>query len=106
MLDPNRNVDPAFRYSTLILKDETVITGLQKRAEGETLYFADSTGKEIPVQKGDIKKRIETNNSLMPPNRGSDVLKLDDFNDLISFLMTKRVGPAANGTPQPAAPAH
>ena len=73
----------------------------KKRAEGETLYFAQSTGKEIAMQKGDIKNASRRTNSLMPPNFG-DVLKMDDFNDLIAFLMTKRVGPAGAGTPPPA----
>jgi putative heme-binding domain-containing protein len=33
VLDPNRNVDPAFRYSNVILKDGRLITGLQKKEE-------------------------------------------------------------------------
>src|SRR5439155_19652527 len=30
VLDPNRNVDPSFRYSIITLKDDTTITGLQR----------------------------------------------------------------------------
>src|SRR5207247_3583061 len=47
VLDPSRNVDPAFRPSLITLKDDTSITGLQWREEGEVLVFVDTLGKEI-----------------------------------------------------------
>jgi putative heme-binding domain-containing protein len=88
VLDPNRNLDPAFRYSTLILKDGHLVTGLQKRAEGETLVFADTTGKEVTVRKGDIQKRIESPSSLMPANF-AEIISADDFNNLMAYLLSK-----------------
>jgi putative heme-binding domain-containing protein len=88
VLDPNRNLDPAFRYSTLILKDGRLITGLQKRTEGETLIFADTTGKEVTVQKADIRKRIESPASLMPANF-AEIINEDDFNNLMAYLLSK-----------------
>src|SRR5206468_1581769 len=60
VLDPNRNVDPSFRYSIITLKDDTTITGLQRREEGETLVFVDSTGKEVVVPKKEIAERRES----------------------------------------------
>jgi putative heme-binding domain-containing protein len=89
ILDPNRNVDPAFRYSTIILKDNTVITGLQRREEGDSIVFADTTGKEIPVPRTKIKRRIESTSSLMPANFG-EAMSSGDFYDLIAFLASKR----------------
>ena len=88
VLDPNRNVDPAFRYSNVILKDGHLITGLQKREEGEVLIFADSTGKEIPVKKSEIQKRIESPASLMPSNF-AEIISPDDFNNLMAYLLSK-----------------
>jgi putative heme-binding domain-containing protein len=88
VLDPNRNVDPAFRYSTLILKDGRLITGLQKRAEGEQLVFADTTGKEVQVAKSEIQKRIESPASLMPANV-AEIIPVDDFNNLLAYLLSK-----------------
>jgi putative heme-binding domain-containing protein len=89
ILDPNRNVDPAFRYSTIILKDNTVISGLQRREEGDSIVFADTTGKEIRVPSGKIKRRIESTSSLMPANFG-EAISSRDFYDLIAFLSNKR----------------
>jgi putative heme-binding domain-containing protein len=88
ILDPNRNVDPAFRYSMVTLKDDRFITGLQKRDEGELLVFVDSTGKEISVRKSDIRKRLESKGSLMPGNFG-EILKPDEFNNLLAYLISR-----------------
>jgi len=90
VLDPNRNVDPAFRYSVVILTDGRVINGLQRREEGETLVFADNTGKEITVSKKEIKTRNESKFSLMPDNFG-EVIPQADFNDLMAYLLSKTV---------------
>ncbi len=88
ILDPSRNVDAAFRYSILTLENGDVLTGLQRREEGETLVFADSTGKEFAVPRKQIAKRVESQLSLMPANFG-DLIPPDDFNHLLAFLMTK-----------------
>jgi putative heme-binding domain-containing protein len=86
VLDPNRNVDPAFRFSTITLKDGRIITALQKRADGDTLTFVDTTGKEFTVQKSDITERLESKASLMISNF-SEIIPPNDFNDLIAFLL-------------------
>jgi putative heme-binding domain-containing protein len=86
VLDPNRNVDPAFLASNVTLKDDMAITGLQRREEGEVVVFADTTGREITVRKSDIVERRESQLSLMPSNFG-EVLPAVDFDDLLGFLL-------------------
>lgn len=88
VLDPNRNVDPAFRYTTVILADDSLITGLQRRELGELLVFADTTGKDVTVRKADIRQRIESPSSLMPTNF-AEILKTHEFNDLMAYLLSK-----------------
>ena len=88
ILDPNRNVDHAFRYSTVTLKDEQVITGLFRREEGQLLIFADATGREISVPRSEIVEQVESENSLMPDNF-DETISPEDFNDLIAFLLSK-----------------
>jgi len=88
ILDPNRNVDPSFRYSTIILKDNKLITGLQRKTDGQAITFTDTTGKEVTVRADQIKKRIESSNSLMPNNFG-EVIPPADFNDLVAYLLSK-----------------
>jgi len=88
VLDPSRNVDASFRYSTITLDDDRVITGLQRREEGEVLVFADATGKEISVPKKQIKERVQSEFSLMPDNFG-ELIQPADFNNLLGFLLSK-----------------
>jgi putative heme-binding domain-containing protein len=89
VLDPNRSVDHAFRTTLLVLKDEDVISGLFRREEGETLVLADSTGKEVRVQKKQVAQRRESDTSLMPENFG-ELLTGEEFNDLMAYLLSKR----------------
>jgi len=88
ILDPNRNVDPAFFYSIITLKDGSDVTGLQRREEGELVVFADTTGKEVKVPKSQIAKRILSQRSLMLDNF-HELIKGDDFNDLLAYLLGK-----------------
>jgi putative heme-binding domain-containing protein len=88
VLDPSRNVDPSFRYSTVTLKNGEVFSGLPRREEGAMVVFVDSTGKEVSVPKADIESRIESTSSLMPDNF-SEVIPVGDFNNLMAFLLSK-----------------
>ena len=89
IIDPNRNVDRAFRTHVIQLHDGDVLSGLPRREEGELLILADSTGKEISVSKTQIKSRKESESSLMPENF-SDVIAPADLQKLISFLLSQR----------------
>ena len=94
ILDPNRNVDRAFRTTLVVLKDGDVQSGLFRREEGEMVVLADSTGKEVSIPKKEIKERRESESSLMPDNF-SDVISAEDFNNLIAFLLSKGTKTAA-----------
>ena len=89
MLDPNRNVDGAFKSSTLLLDDGRVLTGLIRREEGESLILADNTGKEFSVPKASIEERATSPLSLMPSNVG-ETLPPDQFHDLMAYLLSQR----------------
>lgn len=96
ILDPNRNVDLNFRTHVIATKDGEVYSGLPRREEGATLVLADSTAKEIRIQKSQIEKRRESETSLMPANFG-EVLTRDELHDLLAYLMSKGGGVAAPG---------
>ena len=93
VLDPNRNVDRAFRNTLLALNDGDVVSGLFRREEGEMVVLAEATGKEISIPKKQIKERRATETSLMPENFG-DVIPPEDFNHLIAYLLSKASRPA------------
>ena len=88
MLDPNRNVDAAFRTTILRLKGGDTASGLLRREEGELIVLADATGKEVGVQKSKVARRAESPLSLMPGNFG-EVMSPEEFNDLLAFLLSK-----------------
>jgi putative heme-binding domain-containing protein len=89
VLDPNRDVDHAFRAHTLVMKDGEVTTGLPRREEGEVLVIANAAGQEVSIQKKDIKERKESANSLMPDNFG-EALTPEQLYDLIAFLLNQK----------------
>ena len=94
ILDPSRNVDPAFRVTLITLKNGDVESGLIRREEGETVIIADSTGKEHSIPKGDIVERRQSQLSLMPDNF-SQVIEPKDFDNLMAFLLSKNAKTAA-----------
>lgn len=88
VLNPNRNVDRVFRYSILTLKSGDVLTGLFRREEGQQLVYVDGTGKEFTVSKPELAERRESESSLMPENF-SELLKPEDFDHLMAFLLSQ-----------------
>jgi putative heme-binding domain-containing protein len=88
IIDPNRNVDGAFRSTLFELKDGEVASGLFRRDEGELLIYADTAGKEHSLARKDIKERRQSELSLMPEGL-IEAMTPAEFNDLIAFLQTK-----------------
>lgn len=90
VLDPNRNVDAAFRTTILVLADGQVVTGLVRREEGATLILADQQGKEFAVAAADVELRRESPLSLMP-SQAAEKLPPEDLSQLMQYLLS---GPA------------
>jgi putative heme-binding domain-containing protein len=89
ILAPNRNVAPAFRYETVILKNGDVFTGLYRREQGVSVAFVDRDGKEVNVSKAQIAQRRITPFTLMP-NNFMDVIPERDLHHLVAYLGTLR----------------
>lgn len=90
-LDPNRNVDQAFRTTTLTLVSGQVAQGLLLREEGEVLVLADAQGKELRVAKKDVEERSVTPMSPMPANF-AEQLGEADFYHLLAYLLARKPG--------------
>ena len=88
VIDPNRNVDVAFRMTSLVLKKGKIVTGLLRREAGATLVLADNKGKEFIVAKQAIDKRIKSNVSPMPTNI-AEIISETDFHHLMAFLLAQ-----------------
>jgi putative heme-binding domain-containing protein len=89
VLDPNRNVDGAFRATVIEQKNGLVVTGLKLREEGSTVILGDNQGKEVRVRKEDIEEQRLSNLSPMPSNF-TEQLTEADLRALMSFLLQQR----------------
>jgi putative heme-binding domain-containing protein len=90
VLDPNRNVDHAFRVTMMTLKDGQILSGLLRREEGALLILANSAGQEIQIEKANVEEMEEIEASLMPDNF-SEILDAQSLNDLMAYLLAQRV---------------
>jgi putative heme-binding domain-containing protein len=88
VLDPNRNIDQAFRMTTLALKDGEVASGLLLREEGGVLILADAQGKEVRVPASNVEERSLSQLSPMPAGL-ADQISEPDFYDLLGYLIDK-----------------
>ncbi|MBL8889086.1 MAG: HEAT repeat domain-containing protein [Planctomycetaceae bacterium] len=94
-LDPNRNVDQAFRRTNLLLNDGSVVAGIVLRQEGAVLVIADSNGKELRIPESDVEERQESTLSPMP-NDVAKALPPEEFYDLMAYLLSQQTqAPAA-----------
>jgi putative heme-binding domain-containing protein len=89
LIDPNRNVDQAFRATTLVLKNGRLVVGLVLREEGEIVILADNQGKEVRVPKNTIDERTVSQTSPMPANL-IDQIPETDFYHLLRYLLTQK----------------
>lgn len=89
MLDPNRNVDGAFRATVVEKKDGLVVTGLKLRDEGKSLILGDNQGKEVQIRQEDIEEIRLSNLSPMPSNF-ADQLNEADLRALIAYLLKQK----------------
>ena len=88
-LDPNRNVDQAFRVTTLALTDGRVASGLLLRQDGEVLVLADAQGKEVRVPASTVEDRKLSQLSPMPANLAEQIEEAD-FAHLLAYLLSRR----------------
>ncbi len=89
ILDPNRNVDPAFRATALLTLDGRVISGLIRQQDDEQIEVVDQTGKVVRLATAEIEERTPLNLSPMPANFG-ETLAPQDFADLLAFLLAQQ----------------
>lgn len=87
ILDPNRNISESFRTYNIVLNDGKQLSGLYRRNEGELLVFADISGKEFKIAKGDMKSYTASPYTLMP-DQFRQTLSEEDFGALMEYLLS------------------
>ena len=99
LLDPNRNVDPAFRYVVVHTLTGDSFAALPRRAEGLRRVFVDTQGRETSIAQDEIAREEPTAFSLMPANFGESI-PAETFFDLLAYLEAQATLPPVE-QPQP-----
>ena len=87
-LDPSRNVDAAFKSTTLVLLDGRNPSGLV-REEGAVYVLVDALGKEERIPAKDVDKVVKSNLSSMPANVDA-IIPEGEYYHLLAFLLSQR----------------
>jgi putative heme-binding domain-containing protein len=88
-LDPNRNVDAAFRATKFDMLDGKSVVGLLLREEGAVHVVSDPTGKELRLAKADVDKKTTLLQSAMPANVDTLVPEKDYYH-LLAYLLEQK----------------
>ncbi len=89
LLDPNRNVDQAFRATIINTKAGQALTGLVLREEGQVLIVVDGQGKEQRLDATEIEERAQATLSPMPANV-VELIPEQEFYDLLAYLLSQQ----------------
>ncbi|MBM3979081.1 MAG: c-type cytochrome [Planctomycetes bacterium] len=89
VLDPNRNVDQAFRARSITLTNDKTLTALMLRVEGKVLVVADLEGKEQRIPLDEIATNRETQLSAMPANL-ADTIPERDLYHILAYLLDQK----------------
>jgi putative heme-binding domain-containing protein len=92
ILDPNRNVDGAFRATIVATTGGQIITGLRLRDEGQIVVLVDTQGKEQRIPMAEIEESQISPISPMPSNF-AEVIPEADLHHLLAFLLTQKTAP-------------
>jgi putative heme-binding domain-containing protein len=95
IVDPNRNVDQAFRSTTLNLKNGQLVSGLVLREEGEVIVLANNEGKEVRIPKGQVEERTVSQLSPMPATLVDQIPEVDFYN-MLAYLLSQRPAPVTD----------
>ena len=89
ILQPSKEMPPYLRPWILTMKDGTAHTGIAMRRGGNSEVYLGIDGKEIRLDKRQIKTKHESHTSLMPENLAL-TLTTHELRDLLAFLTARR----------------
>jgi putative heme-binding domain-containing protein len=87
IIDPSRDVAPAYRVTILETKDGKSYSGIAAYESAETVILQTGAATTMRISTKEIDVRRPSNKSLMPDGLLKD-LKADDLADLYSYLQT------------------
>jgi putative heme-binding domain-containing protein len=87
VLDPNRELNPAYANYIAITHDGRSITGMITAETATSLTLSRGEGQSDTVLRANIDEMINTGLSLMPEGMEQQLSK-QDMADVIEYLMT------------------
>ena len=89
ILAPDRNVDVAFRSTTVVKTDGKLVNGFSKGFDGARLILVNSKGEQISIAKDEIDEQVLSRRSPMPDNV-AQIFTKEEFRHLIAWLLSLR----------------
>ncbi len=87
IVDPSKEIAPRFVPWSIVMKDGRALTGLLvTEGPGDLETYSDNAGKLFTLSPADIAERNPLATSIMPEGL-ADSLTLQEFRDLLAFLM-------------------
>ncbi|HEX7862377.1 MAG TPA: ThuA domain-containing protein [Verrucomicrobiae bacterium] len=105
ILQPGATINPDQAGTLVTLKDGTAVSGLIRTVTDRSLKLALPGGAEMELARNDVTSMEPLKGSLMP-NGLTDALSPEQMEDLLAFLLTNPIEPAAitrNDPPMPKA---
>jgi putative heme-binding domain-containing protein len=87
LFDPDRNVDPAFARTTLVLANGDLRSVLVRRRDPESLLVVDEQGREERIARAAVVRERPSSRSLMPGNL-DETLDETATRDLLAWLLS------------------
>ena len=89
LLDPDRNVDPAFATTTITTKDGVLVVGIGVLEKGSNLEITDAEGKRRKISRSNVSFRKTSNLSLMSSALTRSIPEAD-FANLMQYLLEQK----------------
>lgn len=89
ILDPSRNVDPAFTLTTIRTSSGENVSGIGVRSEGGEIVLTDPAGQSLRFPEADVIEQTHSRASLMPATLGAQIPP-GEFYDLLEYLLLER----------------
>jgi len=89
ILDPDRNVDPAFSVTLITTKKGRVISGIGARQTLNSIELTDASGKRQIIDSKEISQKSISEYSLMPTAL-SHAIPEEDFVNLLYYLIDQK----------------
>mgnify|MGYP007059388830 FL=1 len=84
----------------LELESGKIVSGIERRREGQVVVIADQEGNELRINAADIAGRRPSSLSLMPSNF-NDTLQAGKLNDLMAWLLKQQANQQGTTSPTP-----